>query len=167
MDLLQNVPNTSLFVLQEKWRDQAAINDHMALSHFKEFMAKKDVLFDGPFEVTSMVSAPADVPNIDVSETLKVVLRLKAKAGLEEVIKKGVAAMTAMMRSQPGNLRYDMYQGFEGIYDTSVFILDQIWTDAESLGKAGQYLMSHMPFSLDDLAEPRQPITFEMISELE
>jgi quinol monooxygenase YgiN/phenylpyruvate tautomerase PptA (4-oxalocrotonate tautomerase family) len=164
MDLYRKIDAGSYFVLQEKWCDQEAINFHLGTAHFKEYMAKQESLFDGPFEVTVMISAPADT-GIDPTGKAKIVLRLKAQADKEETIKQGTLAMMQMMRAQPGCLRYDMYQGFEGIYDTSVFIADQIWADLEALGKAGQYLAANMPFFLEDLAEARQPIIFEMISE--
>jgi len=164
-DLYRKTETTSYFVLQEKWRDQEAINEHLAMPYFTDFMAAKDTLFDGPFEVTSTISTPKESAAFDPKDEPKVVLRLKAREGKEETIKQGVLKMMEIVRSQPGCRRYDVYQGFEGIYDTSVFITDQVWASQEALDNSLQHLMSNLPFFLEDLDGPREPITFDMVSE--
>jgi quinol monooxygenase YgiN len=161
-DLLQQVETNSYFVFYEKWRDVNAIGEHLATPYFADLMAKSENLFEGPFEVTKMISNPINVPD---ANTLTVILCIQAKEGLVETIKQGVAEMMVMMRAQPGSVNYDAYQGVDGIYDTSVFITYQNWADMESLQSAGGYLAQNMPFSLDDLAKPREPIVFQMISE--
>ena len=164
-DLYRRNDTRSYFVLQERWRDQEGLNAHLATPYFVDFMAAKEALFDGPLEVTSAIGTPKRTAALDLPDKLKVVLRLKAREGKEEAIKQGVLQMMEIMRSQPGCLRYDVYQGFEGIYDTSVFTADQVWADQEALDRALQQVMTNLPFFLEDLDGPREPITFDMVSE--
>ena len=164
-DLYRKRDTTSFFVLQEKWRNQEAIGEHLAMPYFTDFMAAKDALFDGPLEVTAATGMSKRTATLDLTDKLKVVLRLKAREGKEEAIEQGLLELMEIMRSQPGCLRYDIYQGFEGIYDTSVFTADQVWSDQEALDRALQHVMTNLPFFLEDLDGPREPITFDMVSE--
>jgi quinol monooxygenase YgiN len=156
-DMLLNAPDTSRFVLQVKWRDPAAMRAYMAgMSNSPEEMAHKAAMFDGRLEVTGMIS-PHPESALDVSDKVKSILWLKAKADLAETIKQGAV-------SKSGAIRQDLYQGLPGAYDPSVFVVDQIWADRESIRKAESSFRANPPFNLDALAEPRHLVIVEMIS---
>ncbi len=155
---------SSFFVLQEKWRSAESINEHLATEHFKNFMAQSKDLFDGGFEVTSKISGPSLNSSRIAKDHIKLVLRIKAKKDKIDIIKRGSIEMKRRLKKITGCRQYDVYQGFEGIYDTSVFIHDQTWEDKETLDKAVDYILTEMPFYFEDLEAVREPIIFEMAS---
>jgi 4-carboxymuconolactone decarboxylase len=153
-------------VLQEKWKNQAAINEHLATPHFQEFMAKSSELFDGGFEVTAKISGPSRNSAEIAKDHTKLILRMKAKPDKLETVRRGNLEMKRRRERRSGCLQYDLYQGFEGIYDPSVFIADQTWEDRKSLDEAVDYILTETPFYFEDLEETREPILFEPASEL-
>lgn len=158
-DVLLNAPDTSRFALQVKWRDPGAMRAFMAsMTDSPEEMKQKASMFDGRLEVSSMISPPPGSA-VDVSNKVKSILRLKAKADRVEAVKQRVMAFSAA-----GLIRQDVYQGMQGPYDPSVFMVSQIWADRESMEKAEKSFKAKPPFSLNDLAEPRQLTIVEMIS---
>jgi len=166
-DIYKNERTSSYFVLQEKWKNQEAINEHLATEHFQSFMTKSAKVFDGGFEVTAKISGPSRNSAEIVEGNVKLVVKMKAKPDKIEVIRRGSVELKRRLEKRPGCLQYDLYRGFEGIYDTSVFMADQTWEDRESLEEAVDYILTEMPFYFEDLAEPREPLLFEMATDLE
>lgn len=156
--------DTSRFVLQVKWQDAGAMKEYMGKSQSREFVAKNLGAFDSPPEFTAMVSSLAN-PVANISGQAKVVLRWKAKADRAEMLKQGILSMLARARVELGAISQDLYRGLEGVYDTSVFVLGQIWADKASVAKAAGTVQANLPFSLEDLVEPGQSHAFEMLSE--
>lgn len=164
IDATLNVPDTSQFALQVKWQDSAAFRAYMAnMADSPEEMAQKAAIFDGRLEPSAMMTPPSDVV-INISDKVKSILRVKAKADQVEPVKQGVLALLNLSASTPGPLRQDVYQGLQGPSDPAIFIVDQIWLNREALDKVSGKLVANPPFSLDDLAEPPQLTIVEMLS---
>jgi quinol monooxygenase YgiN/phenylpyruvate tautomerase PptA (4-oxalocrotonate tautomerase family) len=164
-DLLSEKPQTSYFIFKEKWLDMDAIGYHISSDWFKEFMGEAANFCEGPIEVTKRIDAINKLEIVDFATKVKIELRVHAKPEKAEAVKDGLAAAMKMMSAMPGCVSYDLYQGFEGIFDPNVFITDQIWENMDLLSKAIEHLMKNMPFSTDDLAEPIQEFVFKMCSE--
>lgn len=164
-DLLNEKDCSCYFLLREKWKDQDAIAYHTSTDFFKTFMAQGEELFEGAIEVTKCIDSLRHNDNVDPRNKFLSIMRIKAKPGKQEVIQDGLVSVMNMMCERQSCKAYDVFQGFEGIYDPSVFLSFQIWDSMEAFKEAGKYLASHMPFSFDDLADPRQPMIFEMISQ--
>jgi|GEM_PF-371078 len=165
-NIYKNERTSAYFVLQEKWRNSEAINEHLAMRYFKEFMEKSKELFDGELEVTKKISGPSRNSSEIFEGHVKLVVKMKAKPDKVDTIKRGSFDMKRKLSKLPGCIQYDIYQGFEGIYDTSVFISDQTWEDKKSLDNAINYILTEMPFYFEDLAETREPLIFDMASDL-
>lgn len=154
------------FVLQERFRGMEGVGEHMESEHFKTFMSQSEKLFDGGFEVTSKISGPSR-NTAEISENnVKLIVKMKAKPETVDVIKRGHLHMKRLFDRFEDCLQYDVYQGFEGIYDTNVFFTDQIWKNRKSLDDAISYILTEMPFYFEDLAESREPMIFELASDL-
>jgi quinol monooxygenase YgiN len=163
-DLISNTPDTSNFILSEDWKNADAITTHMATTYFKDFMAKDANAFVGGIEVTKRIASPKQIDTSGIANKVKIVQRLKANADKINIVENGLISMSKTMVTTPGCIGCDIYQGYEGIYDTSVFYVDEIWDSTDSFNKAGD-ILSEVPFKLDDLAEPIQRFTFAMISQ--
>lgn len=165
-DILNEKDCPSYFLLKEKWRDGEAINFHVSTDFFGEFMSKGSDLFDGTIEVTKRVESLRKNDKVDPTGKLITLVRFKAKKGNEELINDGLIDVMKSISEKKACKMYDLYQGFEGIYDPSVFFTYQIWESFDDFNEARKKLFVNMPFPLDDLDEPRQAITFEMVSKL-
>ncbi len=166
-NIYKNERTSSYFVLQEKWKDQKAVDEHLATRHFQDFMAGAAALFDGGFEVTAKISGPSRNSAEIERGNAKLVVKMKARPEKSEAIRRGSLELKRRLEKRPGCLQYDVYRGLEGIYDTSVFIADQTWVDLKSLEAARDYILTEMPLYFEDLAETREPILFEMASKLQ
>ncbi len=164
-NIYKNERTSSYFILQEKWKGQEAINEHISMPFFEKFMKNSEKLFDGGFEVTAKISGPSR-NTAEISESnVKLVVKMKAKTDKIDVIKRGVLEMKTRLSKLHGFIQCDIYQGLEGLYDTSVFISDQTWKNKKSLENAIKYILIEIPFYFEDLEETREPIIFEMASE--
>jgi len=164
-NIYKNERTSSYFILQEKWKGQEAINEHLSMPFFEKFMKNSEKLFDGGFEVTAKISGPSRNSS-EISEgNVKLVVKMKAKTDKIDVIKRGILEMKTRLSKLHGFIQCDIYQGLERLYDTSVFISDQTWKNKKSLENAIKYILTEMPFYFEDLEETREPIIFEMASE--
>lgn len=166
-DIYRKERTSSYFILQERWKGMKAVEEHLAEDHFKDYMARKEELFDGEFEVCLKISGPS-MNSAYVSEGhVKLVVWMDAKEEAAQPVRRGILEMKRRLEKFDGSLAYDVYQGFEGIYRTSVFLSDQTWKNRKALDKAVQAVRTDMPFFPEDLQATREALLFEMVSELE
>jgi 4-carboxymuconolactone decarboxylase len=165
-DIYKQERTSSWFILQERFRDMAAVGAHMETAHFKGYMAQKDKLFDGGFEVCGKISGPSRNTAEVAEGKIKLVVWMHAQEKKSDAILKGNLEMRKRLKKLDGSLAYDLYQGFPGIGDKSVFLADQTWKDRKSLDNAIENILADMPFFMEDLRTTRQALVFEMASEL-
>jgi 4-oxalocrotonate tautomerase len=163
-DILNDQDNSSYFLLKEKWRDGEAIGFHCNTDYFKEFMAEGQELFDGAIEVTKRIESLRKNDSVDPSGQTMVLARVKAKPGAEAVVNNGMIGVMRTMDEKKSCKMYDLFQGFEGIYDPSVYFSFQMWDSFDDFNEARKRQLSHMPFSMNDMAEPREAVTYTMVS---
>jgi len=166
-DIYRKARTSSYFILQERWRGMEGIEEHLASEHFKDYMAQKDELFDGEFEVCSKISGPSRNTADSAEGHMKLVVRMHAKDDKTQAVRRGNLEMRKRLKKLDGCLAFDVYQGFEGISSTSVFLSDQTWENMDSLEEAVKAILTDLPFYLEDLQSPREALIFEMASELD
>jgi len=166
-DIYKKERTSSYFILQERWRGMEAIQEHLAAEHFKSFMSRKDDLFAGEFEVCSKISEPSKNSADAADGHVKLVVWMQAQEDKILVIRRGNMEMRRRLKKLDGCLAYDVYQGFEGIYTPSVFLLDQTWECRKDLDAAVKTILADMPFFFEDLQAPRQAQIYEMASDLD
>ena len=128
-DLYQNTQDETYFILHEVWKEQNAINEHMATAHFKTFMEKSaevlvqpDAGIEGPFEVT--IATPFDPSNPPGTPQVTVATRMKAQPGSVKSTGQTATTLATVTHSEPGCISYDLFQHVE---DPSYFILFEKW----------------------------------------
>ena len=128
-DLYQNTQDETYFILHEVWKEQNAINEHMATAHFKTFMAKSaEVLvqpgagIEGPFEVT--IATPFDPSNPPDEPQVTIATRMKAQPGSVKSTEQTATTLATATHSEPGCISYDLFQHIE---EPSYFILFEKW----------------------------------------
>ena len=91
------------------------------------------------------------------------VAKLKAKAGLEEEVKKTLLTLIAPTRLEPGCINYDLHQATE---DKSLFLFYKNWINQGALDEhmAKPYLKEFMGRADEILAEPIDVTLWSMIS---
>lgn len=98
------------------------------------------------------------------NKKVTVLALVKAKAGMEEIVKQECLSMVSPTRLEPGCVNYDLHQGKE---DKSLFMFYENWKSIEDLERHGK--MDHMKAYKekvgDLLAKPTEVTLFEMISE--
>ena len=166
-DIYRKVRTSSCFILQERWRGMTAIEEHLASEHFADYMSQKDELFDGAFEVCVKISEPSKNTADAAEGHVKLVVWMHAKDEKTQSIRRGILEMKKRLKKLDGCLAYDVYQGFEGIYSSSVFLSDQTWKDKKSLDTAVKTILTDVPFYFEDLQTAREALLFDMASELD
>jgi len=165
VDLVQKATDPSRYALQVRWQDPAAFRAYMAsMANSPQEMAQKAAMFDGRLEPSTMITPPTDIP-FNLSDKVKTIFRVKAKADCLEAVKQGVLDMLKLTAATPGPLRQEAYQGLQGASDPAIFIVDQIWLNQDTLDKVMGQLVTNPPFSLADLAEPLQVSIFEIFNQ--
>lgn len=91
-----------------------------------------------------------------------VLVRIKAKKGLEERVKQGLLALLNPTRSEKGCINYDLHQSAE---DKSLFMLYENWKSKKDLDEhlAMPYMKSHMEKASEILAGPSEITLWEKI----
>lgn len=96
-------------------------------------------------------------------EQVTVIARIKAKAGMEEEVKREVTALVAPTRAEAGCINYDLHVSKQ---DQSLLILYENWVSQKALDAhlAMPYLEAFKAKAVDLLAEPLDITLWEMIS---
>lgn len=94
---------------------------------------------------------------------VSVVARFKAKAGMEEVLKKELLGLIQPSRSDEGCINYDLHQAID---DPGVFVFYENWESKELLDRHLQqeHLKAFLNKAEKLLAEQPQIILLHMIS---
>ena len=128
-DLYQNTQDETYFILHEVWKEQNAINEHMATAHFKTFMEKSVEVLAQPdegieslFEVT--IATPLDLSSPPDTPQVTVATRMKAQPASVESTMQVTTAFVMATHSELGNISYDLFQHVE---EPSYFILFEKW----------------------------------------
>jgi len=97
------------------------------------------------------------------NERVTVVARVRAKAGLEEVVKFALLQMVADTREEEGCLNYDLHQSAD---DPALFLFYENWTNREHLQRhaASPHIQAFRAKAADLLAEPTEITLWNMIS---
>jgi quinol monooxygenase YgiN len=92
-----------------------------------------------------------------------VVARLRAKAGMEEKVKKELLTLVSPTRSEKGCINYDLHQSVE---NKSLFIFYENWVSKKDLDKHLEmpYMKSHMEKASQMLEGPGEITLWEKIS---
>lgn len=92
-----------------------------------------------------------------------VLVRIKAKKGVEEKVRKEIIALVGPTRSEKGCINYDFHQSGE---NKSLFMLYENWMSKKDLDEHLQmpYMKSYMEKAGEILAEPAEITLWEMIS---
>lgn len=129
-DLYQGARDGHFFIFHEVWKDQQAINDHIASAHFNEFMGQAAGLLEtmepgsaSPFQVT-MAEAfnPSDPP-----QTEEVIVATRARASEESagrITGDLIESIITPSNKEPGCLGYDLYLNLD---DKRLLILFEQW----------------------------------------
>ena len=93
-----------------------------------------------------------------------VLARIKAKAGMEEQVKREIMALVAPTRSEAGCINYDLHRAAD---DPSLFMLYENWVSKKDLDDhlAMPYLKAFLGKAEQLLAEPVEITLWEMTSE--
>lgn len=65
-----------------------------------------------------------------MTAVMKTTALLKAKPGKVAELERLLRGLAAHSRAEPGNLRWDLWQGFE---DVAMFVVDELYRDAASV----------------------------------
>ncbi len=92
-----------------------------------------------------------------------VVARFRAKAGLEEKVKKGLLALIGPTRAEAGCVSYDLHQAFD---DKAVFVFYEIWKSRDDLDKHLEtaHFLAFSTGADQLLAAPAEIVLMEKIS---
>jgi len=96
------------------------------------------------------------------NKKVTVVARIKAKKGMEEIVKQELIALLSPTRSEKGCINYDLHQSVE---DKSLFMFYENWASKKDLNEHLEmpYMKSHMDKAKDILAEPPEITLWEKI----
>lgn len=165
-DLNGNQNDRSYFILHEIWRDQAAIDTHLATSYVQDLFAQAATYFvGGAFEVTT-AEMDVEYPLTYNSSAVIVFSRMNANPGMEETAVEELKTLVNESRKEEGTLRYDLYRGREVYGTASLTILHEIWRDWDAI----DYHMTTDHFTnffaqVDTLfSEPIRVVISEMVS---
>lgn len=95
-------------------------------------------------------------------EKVTVIARVRAKAGLEEQVRKEIVALIAPTRAETGCINYDLHQSAD---DPALFMLYENWTSMRALEDhlAMPYLEAFKAKAPGLLAEPLDLSFWKMI----
>ena len=96
------------------------------------------------------------------NNNITVLVRIKAKPGMEEEVKKELLSLVTLTRAEAGCLLYDLNQSAE---DSSLFMFYENWVCKKDLDEhlAMPYLKSHMKKASEILAGPAEITLWERI----
>ena len=92
-----------------------------------------------------------------------VVARIRAKKGMEEIVKRELMALLSPTRSEKGCINYDLHQSVE---DKSLFMFYEKWASKKDLNEhmGMPYMKSHLEKAGEILAEPGDITLWEKIA---
>ena len=96
------------------------------------------------------------------NNNITVLVRIKAKPGMEEEVKKELLSLVTLIRAEAGCLLYDLNQSAE---DSSLFMFYENWVSKKDLDEhlAMPYMKSHMKKASEILAGPAEITLWERI----
>jgi quinol monooxygenase YgiN len=133
-----NTRNPGGFIFHEIWKDQDAINFHIASAHFGTFMGAAGTLLqkmkgDSPFLVTiAQDFDPANPPQGDEIVVSSLCEALPGKA--DEIVRTAPALILDPSAAEAGCKGYDLYRSLD---NPGSFILYEVW-------KGFSAIQSHM-----------------------
>jgi quinol monooxygenase YgiN len=97
---------------------------------------------------------------------LTVVARIRAKPGLEQVVREALTALVEPTRKESGCINYDLHQSLD---DKTLFMFYENWTSKKDLDKHLEmpYLKDFLGKAGDILEQPVEIALWEMVSQLE
>ena len=98
------------------------------------------------------------------NKRITVLALVKAKEGMEEIVRQELLALVKPTRSEPGCINYDVHQGTD---EKSQFMFYENWESMEDLKKHSgtPHLKAYRQKVGSLLAKPIEVTLFEMISE--
>ena len=97
------------------------------------------------------------------NKKVTVVARIKAKKGMEEIVKQELIALLSPTRSEKGCINYDLHQSVE---DKSLFMFYENWVSKKDLDEhlAMPHMKSHLKRANELFAGPPEITLWEKIS---
>jgi quinol monooxygenase YgiN len=139
-DLHRLKNNPAAFYVLANWRDQAALDQHMASAHVRTLLNEQsapDLVAAPMLSCARPLSRPdtrPDRPRATANSPAQVTLVpfFISQPGAADEVRRTHLAMVEPTRAEHGCLDYDLYQSRE---DPSVMFFYENWTDQESLAK--------------------------------
>ncbi|MEW2331965.1 putative quinol monooxygenase [Micromonospora chersina] len=137
-DLHRLKNNPAAFYVLANWRDQAAVDQHMASGHVRTLLNEQtapDLVAAPMLSCARPLSSPDTRPDrlratANSPAQVTLVPFFTIKSGEEDAVGRAHLAMVEPTRAEPGCLDYDLYQCRE---DPSVMFFYENWTDPDSL----------------------------------
>ena len=97
------------------------------------------------------------------NKKVTVVARIRAKKGMEEIVKQELIALVSPTRSEKGCINYDLHRSVE---DKSLFMFYENWVSKKALDEhlAMPHMQSHLKRANEILAGPPEITLWEKIS---
>jgi quinol monooxygenase YgiN len=108
-----------------------------------------------------LADGPCRIRNSTMSDPIKIVAILTARAGKAAELRALLETMLAPSRAEPGNLRYDLWQDQA---DPARFVLDELYADGDAVvaHRATAHFQNYLA-AINDLAE-RMAVTLDPLA---
>jgi polar amino acid transport system substrate-binding protein len=136
VNVLQEIGRSNRFVIIETWKDQASFADHEKAAHTLEFREKLRAIHRGPYDQRVTHGFAVDpLPQTAGAAAVYVVTHVDVPGARRAEAEALLKQLSESSRSDPGRMRYDIYQQNEP--RANHFTIFAVWSSRRALDAYG------------------------------